>query len=115
LTADVNGDATLTITCTPPVRLARIDDTHTRFDQKVELLLGGAFGQPLPPLPPPTNVVPPPPQPLGLDTLIFVFPITPADAGDYLPRLRIDGVEMPVVNWKKTPPEFDWSQKVTIA
>jgi hypothetical protein len=115
LTADGLGMATLTITCTPPIRLARIDDTHTRFDQKVELLLGGGFGQPLVPQPPPANAAPPPPQPLGLETLVFVFPVTAADAGDYLPRLRVDDVEMPVVDWSKTPPEFDWSRKVTIA
>jgi hypothetical protein len=115
LTADGDGNATLTITCTPPVRLVRVDDTSTRFDQQVELLLGGRFGRPLVPEPPAANAGPPAPQPLGLETLVFVFPIVPADAGDYLPRLRIDGVEMPAVDWKKTPPEFDWSHKVTIA
>jgi hypothetical protein len=111
--ATVNGKVTFAITCTPPVRLAPVDATTTRFDQKVELFLGGHFPRPFSPQPPPANL--PAAQPAGLDTLIFVFPVTNTDAGDYLPRLRVDDVEMPLVDWTKTPPEFDSSHRITIA
>jgi hypothetical protein len=113
--ADGGGKVTLTITCSPPIKLARVDDTTTRLDQKVELLLGRRFPRPISPEPPPANLPPPGPQPAATDTLVFIFPVTNEDLGDYLPRLRVDEVEMPLVDWTKTPPEFDSSHKVTIA
>jgi hypothetical protein len=35
--------------------------------------------------------------------------------GTYVTRLRVDGVDSPVIDWSQTPPAFDASQKVTIS
>jgi len=53
-----------------------------------------------------------PDHPAQTGTLTFV-----ADnvaAGDYLVRLRVDGVDSPLVNRGVTPPMFDPTQKVTV-
>ncbi|HKT99536.1 MAG TPA: DUF4255 domain-containing protein [Paraburkholderia sp.] len=44
----------------------------------------------------------------------LVFEAAAVAAGDYLVRLRVDGVDSPLVNRSVTPPAFDSSQKVTV-
>jgi Pvc16 N-terminal domain len=122
LARDANGNVTITLTCAPAVVLAAFDpltDTdHMRFGQQVILLLtplnpsSARAARQLAPQPPP----PPPPAPAqppaSLDTLTFVFPVQPSQVGDYWLRLRVDGVDLPVVDRTVTPPQF--GQKVTI-
>jgi hypothetical protein len=51
-------------------------------------------------------------RPAQTDTLKFrlknVLP------GTYFARLRVDGVDSLLVDWSKTPPEFDTTKKVTV-
>jgi hypothetical protein len=48
----------------------------------------------------------------------FVFPVSAGELGEYLVRLRVDGVDLPIVDrtvtTPPTPPTFHASQKVTI-
>ncbi|HSE19071.1 MAG TPA: DUF4255 domain-containing protein [Pyrinomonadaceae bacterium] len=109
---DINGDVTITITCRPNVRLAKVDDTHMRFDQPVALLLGTAR-QVLPqepPAPPPN----PTPPPAGTDQLTFVFHMEPAEVGEYLMRLRVDGVDSVPVDPLSDLPTFADDQKLEV-
>jgi hypothetical protein len=109
---DEEGQVTLTLTCSPEVRLASVDAERMRFDQHVMLLLGSAR-QILPQAP----VAPPPAPaepPKSTNTLTFQFPVTDAEVGEYLVRLRVDGVDLALVDRSVGPPRFDARQKVTI-
>ncbi|HEX4708669.1 MAG TPA: DUF4255 domain-containing protein [Candidatus Udaeobacter sp.] len=110
---DAGGKVTLAVTCQPQVKLAVVDPTHMRFDQQVVLLLGTAR-QIAPEAPPPPPAIPAQP-PTSSDKLTFLFPVSAAELGEYLVRLRVDGVDLPMVDRTVTPPTFDASQKVTIA
>jgi Pvc16 N-terminal domain len=98
---------TLTLTCEPELKLVQIDPTHVAFDQRIVLLLGSS--RQILPQPPDLTQVPP-----GTDHVTFVFPVSSAEAGNYLVRLRVDGVDLPLVDRTTSPPQFDASQKVTI-
>jgi hypothetical protein len=85
----VRRDAALTIQCSPRVQAT----------QRVALLLGD-------------RELLPEARPAQTDTLKFrlknVLP------GTYFARLRVDGVDSLLVDWSKTPPEFDTTKKVTV-
>jgi hypothetical protein len=58
---------------------------------------------------------PPPPQPIqDLTFEIKDLDVRPLPAGDYLVRLRVDGVDSLLVDRTVKPPRFDPTQKVTI-
>jgi hypothetical protein len=48
------------------------------------------------------------------DTLVFLF-APPLTAGDYIVRLRVDGVDSRVIDRSVTPPRFDPTQVLTIS
>src|SRR5262245_9751178 len=106
------GEVTLTITCSPRIRLAEGDATNMRFAQQVSLLLGTAR-QLSPTLPPPAPG-PPTPAPTSTNTVAFTFKVENNEVGDYFVRLRVDGVDLPIVNRSVTPPVFAASHVVTI-
>jgi len=109
---DPQGDVTVTITCTPRIRLARVDDLTMRFDQQVLLLVGTArqiAPQPPPPPPPVPN-----PAPVSTDQLIFTFQMEPAEVGQYLLRLRVDGVDSVPLDPLADTPQFDEAQKLEV-
>src|SRR6185369_5077871 len=83
------GDFTLTLTCSPEVLT----------EQRVSLLFG-------------SREVPAPARTAPSGTL--AFELTNVTAGEYLVRLRVDGVDSLLVNYASTPPVFDDTQKVTI-
>jgi len=92
------GTYKVSVTCSPKVRL----------EQKAVLLLGDReFPAQPPPAPPP----PPAPEPTHYDELIFN--LTEVPDGDYFRRLRVDGVDSPLIDRSVTPPVFDMTQKVT--
>jgi hypothetical protein len=109
---DGSGDVTLTLTFTPEVKLAVVDPTTMRFDQQVALLLGTA--RQIAPQPPPPPPAAPAPAPSSTGTLTFTFPVPDAEVGEYLIRLRVDGVDLVLVDRTVTPPQFHAKQKVTI-
>ena len=115
LTRDASGNVTLTITCSPRIRLTEGDAANMRFAQQVSLLLGTAR-QLAPSLPPPAPA-PPATAPTSTDTVAFTFKVEAGElegGGDFLVRLRVDGVDLPLVNRAVTPPAFDTSHVVTI-
>jgi hypothetical protein len=89
LARDVGGAVTVDLQCSPRV-LA---------EQRVSLLLGD-------------REVPAADHPAVTGTLHFGVPH--AQVGEFLVRLRVDGVDSLLVDWSATPPVFDISQKVTI-
>jgi hypothetical protein len=103
---------TLDLTCSPEVRLGSFDSTQMRFSQQVALLLGGA--RQIAPQPPPAPPVLPATPPASTDKLKFIFPIQDNEVGDYLIRLRVDGVDLPIVDRVAIPPRFDPKQTITI-
>jgi hypothetical protein len=108
---DAGGNVALTLTCSPEIALA-VEGTKMRFDQEAILLLGTARQiSPEAPLPPPA---PPAAAPVSTSQLKFVFPVAAQEIGDYLFRLRVDGVDLPLVDRTAIPPAFDEKQKVTI-
>jgi hypothetical protein len=109
---DPQGDVTITITCRPNVRLAKVDDTHMRFDQQVLLLLGTArqVVPQEPPAPPPN----PNPPPASTDQLTFVFRMQPSEVGEYLMRLRVDGVDSVPIDPLSDIPTFANDQKLEV-
>jgi hypothetical protein len=109
---DASGNVTLTLTCTPLLRLTEGDAQHMRFAQTVELSLGTArqVGPELPPAPPPSPAA----LPAAIGTVTFTFHVDDAEVGQYLLRLRVDGVDLPRVNRTVTPPEFDAAHMVKI-
>jgi len=106
------GDVTLTITCSPRIRVTEGDATNMRFAQQVSLLLGTAR-QLSPTLPPPAPAGPAP-APTSTNTVAFTFHVDATEIGDYFVRLRVDGVDLPIVNRTVTPPVFAASHVVTI-
>jgi uncharacterized protein DUF4255 len=109
---DQNGDVALTLTCSPDLRLAEGTPPHMEFCQSVMLLLGTArqvSAQP-PPDAPPAPAQPP----AGTDKATFRFNLKSSETGEYLLRLRVDGVDLPKVDRSAVPPEFDATQKVKI-
>jgi hypothetical protein len=110
---DPGGNVTVTITCSPRVRLTEGDATNMRFAQQVSLLLGTAR-QLSPSLPPPAPAAPAP-APTSTDTVGFTFKVDNTDVGDYFVRLRVDGVDLPLVNRAVTPAVFDAAHVVKIA
>jgi hypothetical protein len=109
---DASGHVTLTITCSPRVRLIEGDSANMRFAQGVSLLLGTA--RQLSPALPPAAPPPPAAAPTSTDTVTFTCKVDNADVGDYFVRLRVDGVDLPLVNRAVTPPVFDASHVVKI-
>ncbi len=85
---DVNGDATITLSCRPEVRP----------QQRVALVLGD-------------REIPAQPHPAQTNTLTFIARKVKADS--YLVRLRVDGVDSILVNRAATPPVF-FNHRVTI-
>ena len=111
---DADGNVSLTVKCSPHVKLAAVDAEAVRFDQQVELLF--AEQPPVAPTAPQSQPATDPNR-LGADTLVFNVRNPPR--GKWLPRLRVDGVEMAPVEWPKpeTPlklPKFDTRNEVTI-
>ncbi|MBS0168332.1 MAG: DUF4255 domain-containing protein [Nitrospira sp.] len=85
----VRRDAILTVQVSPRVQAT----------QRVALLLGD-------------RELHPETRPAQTDTLKFRLKnIVP---GIYFVRLRVDGVDSLLVDWSKTPPEFDTTKKVTV-
>jgi len=109
---DQDGNVTITITSRPNVRLARVDDTTMRFDQQVLLLLGNArqIAPEPPPGPPPAPATPP----ASSDQLQFVFHMDAVEAGQYLLRLRIDGVDSVPLDPVSETPKFDDAQRLEV-
>lgn len=83
------GDFTFTLTCSPDVQP----------EQRVSLLFG-------------SREVPAAARTTASGSL--AFPLRDVAAGEYLVRLRVDGVDSLLVNYAETPPVFDDTQKVTI-
>jgi hypothetical protein len=84
-----SGTAVVNITCEP----------HVRFGQRVSLLLG-------------EHAVPP--QPFEGTTGALEFRVPNAEPGAHLSRLRVAGMDSPLVNRSVVPPAFDSSQTVTV-
>jgi hypothetical protein len=109
---DPQGDVAITITCRPRVTLARVDDNNMRFDQDVRLLLGTSRQiAPQPPPPPPPQ---PDPPPVSTDQLQFVFNMTADEVGQYLLRLRVDGVDSIPLDPLSDTPRFDDAQRIEV-
>ena len=106
------GNVTITVTCRPHVRLARVDDTSMRFDQQILLLLGTA--RQITPQPPPAPPAPPDPAPVSTDQLVFTFHMDPVEVVQYLVRLRVDGVDSVPLDSLSEIPRFDDSQKLEV-
>jgi Pvc16 N-terminal domain len=101
---DGDGDVTITVTCRPSLR----------SDQGVFLLIGDRQVARTPPQAAanPNNPSGPPQPPPPTDTAVFV--VVDADAGEFLVRLRVDGVDSQIIDRSKAPPEFDENAKVII-
>jgi hypothetical protein len=83
-----------------------------RFDQQVLLLLGNArqIAPEPPPGPPPAPATPP----ASSDQLQFVFHMDAVEAGQYLLRLRIDGVDSVPLDPVSETPKFDDAQRLEV-
>jgi hypothetical protein len=77
----VGGTASFTLNFTPAARVG----------QTVRLVLGGSEFAP---------------QPFTADTTSLSFAIPDAPVGNHLARLRIDGIDSPIINPAATPPAF---------
>lgn len=102
-TEAVPGDITLTVTCVP--RLLPEQEAHTR------LIFGSRTVQPDSIT---TPNVPETPDMLEPTTLVFTVPAVPE--GEYLVRLRVEGIDSLPITITGSPPkmEFDPAQKVTV-
>jgi Pvc16 N-terminal domain len=109
---NAQGDVTIAITCKPNVRLTRVDDTHSRFDQQVFLLLGTS--RKITPAAPPAHAPPPAQPPASTDQLVFTFHVDPNEVGEYLMRLRIDGVDSVPLDPASDVPKFADDQKLEV-
>lgn len=83
-----SNNATITLTCTPEVRLG----------QHVSLLLGNA------------EILA---EPWLANTSTFTFVQEEAPIGDHLVRLRVDGIDSPLIDHMATPPIF-FNNRITI-
>jgi hypothetical protein len=52
-------------------------------------------------------------QPFTVATGTVTFVVTTAPVGEHLVRLRVDGIDSPLVNHAATPPVF-FNQRITI-
>ena len=86
----VNGDVTLKLNCLPEIRP----------DQQASLLLGA-------------QSVPATDHPNQTKQLTFL--IRAATPGEYLIRLRVDGVDSQLIDFSTSPPAFFAKQKVVIS
>ena len=93
---DLDGNASITLDFTPALRIG----------QTVSLLLGDREIAP-------ESFLPPPPPPASTTTTLN-FVMENADVGTLLARLRIDGIESPVVDRSSTPPAF-FDHRITIS
>src|SRR5262249_48912450 len=104
------------ITCSPQVRLVETGNPPThQFAQRVVLLLE-PFDNPkaVSISVAPEAPTPPAPPSMSTNTLRFVFSLANDRTGGYLVRLRVVGINLPLVDWTSKPPVFDPKQKVTI-
>jgi hypothetical protein len=85
---DPSGSATFTLNCRPQVRPG----------QQASLILGAqeVFA-----------------QPVNAATSTLTFVVEAAPPGDHLARLRVDGIDSPLINRAVTPPVF-FSHRITI-
>jgi hypothetical protein len=86
---DESGTATIAISCQPEIRPG----------QRVSLLLGAAE-------------VAAPPLPAAGSTVTFA--VEQAPVGEHLVRLRVDGIDSPLIDRQATPPVF-FNRRITIA
>ena len=107
---DGDGNVSIALTFSPEVRIES-DAAEARYAQQVYLLFGAAKQVRPDKLPAPP---PQPPPPRSTDHAVFTFRVADTETGEQLIRLRVDGVDMPLVDRSVTPPEFDELQKVTI-
>lgn len=108
---DADGNVTITITCSPRVSLVRANDAM-RFGQQVMLLLGTA--RQIAPEPPPAPPGDPTPPPSSTDKLTFKFHMEPDEVGEYLVRLRVDGVDSVPLDPGSETPQFAEDQKLEV-
>ncbi|MBS0150784.1 MAG: DUF4255 domain-containing protein [Nitrospira sp.] len=92
-------DALLTVQCRPEIWEG----------QRVALLVGDRelISEPWP-------AKPARPEELPRKTDTMKFRLKNIGPGTYFVRLRVDGVDSLLVDWSKTPPEFDTTKKVTV-
>jgi hypothetical protein len=113
---DGAGNVTLDVSCSPNVRLVNSGAPPTlQFAQRVVLLLepfDNAKAVSISVSPEAPSLPAPPSMSTG--TLRFVFPVASDRTGGYMVRLRVDGINLPLVDWTAKPPTFDAKQKVTI-
>lgn len=86
---EVSAGPTLTVRCTPPVWPG----------QRVSILIGD---REIPMLTP------------AQKTDVLTFALGKISTGDYLIRLRVDGIDSLVVDYTTTPPSFDETQRVKL-
>jgi hypothetical protein len=55
-----------------------------------------------------------PAQPRAVLTDTLTFHVAEAETGEHLIRLRVDGVDSPLVDRSVTPPAFDATHRLTI-
>ena len=87
---DANRNVTLTVICEPQVRP----------NQRASLLLGDRQVRAVPP---------------GAPTDTLEFFIEGAPVGSFFVRLRVDGVDSPLIDRTVTPPVFDPAMRITIS
>lgn len=97
--AAMAGDFSVTVTCAPRLRPAQ--------ESGVRLIWGDRMVMPVSVVTPADPTLP----------TTLTFDLTAVAAGEYLVRLRVDGIDSLPVRLTGTPPrlEFDPSQKVTVA
>ena len=78
----------------------------------IALLLGTA--RQIVPQPPPPPPAPPAPAPVSTNQLVFTFHMEPAEVGQYLVRLRVDGVDSVPLDPLSDTPQFDDAQKLEV-
>jgi hypothetical protein len=90
----LQGTVDLTLICRPQIRVG----------QRVVLLFGQREVEPTTPV---TQSMPTQPTTL-------TFKVENVEPGDYVLRLRVDGVDSLPIKFQKKVPEFDEKQKVTV-
>jgi len=101
---DANGNVTLTLTCTPLLRVLEVNG-QKRHAQTVELALGIRR----------QVTAEPPTESPTTGKAVFRYHADAADLGKHWVRLRVDGVELPRIDRSKPLPEFDSAHQVEIA
>lgn len=95
------GNITFTVTCSPRIPVEQ-HGTQIRLVQRAALLLGDR------------EILAEAPLSAASPTGTLTFVAANVAAGEYLVRLRIDGVDSLLVDRSVTPPVFDPTQKVTV-